>query len=414
MNGLKLAEESIYLYSHGYLETLSKARSEALTGRNAGNAVLKILYTTYKEFMVLFLPSKTTISFENKVIGLVNSKNNYDAIKYLKKDPNYKLVKIAPNNSQIAGLPHIVLKQKFFYSLLFLCCMPYLLMTNNRRYILLLHQAFGTTFSLMRILKKNRPKAIIFTNDHTPLMRSYLLAGRLLGIKTIYIQHAAVSKFFPPLEFDLSLLDGKISEDIYDGISKINGDVKFVGVSKLDDAISILRMRSNIKIIGIAVNQNDDFAIVTSVIDGLILKGYSIILRKHPLDTRNFIYNNKVENGNIITVFEFIDQSDFIIASDSSIHVEANSLKCRSIYYMFHSNKEMHDYYKFVKSKFIDEVINVESLLNYIENFNYSNFDFESDIFKYYNAVIGTKNYGHSARLIKEAIDESFIKQNRI
>ena len=40
-------------------------------------------------------------------------------------------------------------------------------------------------------------------------------AAKQLSIKTAYVQHAPVTREFPPLEVDLALLDGPVSVERY-------------------------------------------------------------------------------------------------------------------------------------------------------------------------------------------------------
>ena len=65
-------------------------------------------------------------------------------------------------------------------------------------------------------LQKIRPKLALISNDHTVQARSLRISAEILGIKTLYMQHASVSEIFPPLEFDYALLDGEIAyPDLY-------------------------------------------------------------------------------------------------------------------------------------------------------------------------------------------------------
>ena len=67
----------------------------------------------------------------------------------------------------------------------------------------------------INILSKTKPKLVIVSNDHSLNCRSLRLAAQILGIRTLYIQHASISNIFPPLEFDYALLDGLVSYKKY-------------------------------------------------------------------------------------------------------------------------------------------------------------------------------------------------------
>lgn len=238
-------------------------------------------------------------------------------------------------------------------------------------------------------------------------MRSYILACKELNLKTVYIQHGTVSKYFPPLIFDTALLDSEYSQNIYKKIAPYKTKVKLIGIPKLDTAIAKIKKRNFVSVIGIAINQNDDLKIVNEIVNELIANSYSVILRKHPSDVREMHFDNKVNYGNTTDVLSFINQIDFLIASDSSIHVEANSLKCRSVYYMLHNNQNKYDYYGFVKNKFIDEVKSKKELIQYIQKFEYSGFNFFSKELRYYNAALRNDLYANSSELTKKYIYES-------
>ena len=115
---------------------------------------------------------------------------------------------------------------------------------------------------------------MIFANDHIPEARSCILACKKLGIKTVYIQHGAVSKYFPPLEFNLALLESQYSLDIYKRSKDIDTEIKLIGISKLDKEILKIRKRDKINKIGIAFNQNDDLQKVEKLVETLIQNDY--------------------------------------------------------------------------------------------------------------------------------------------
>lgn len=411
---LKLLKDAIganFLYRNGYLDTLSRERRFSLIGENTFARLKIILITTFKESKLIFIKSDP-VDVSGKHICLINSENNYAALKFLKSD-QVIFIKFTVLGSEVAGCTKYVLNYKFFFSILFILYLPIILLSKrNRNNLIFLHKAFGLEFLFKKYLKKNRPNNLIFTNDHIPEMRSYILAARDLGVKTIYIQHGSVSPYFPPLIFDQALLESQYSLDTYSGIGiSKNTEYNLIGMPKLDHIIKKAVERKNINIIGLAVNQNDEKEKIVELIESLSNK-YFIVLRKHPLDNRDFIegLDSRVKNGNESNVFDFISSIDFLIASDSSIHVEANSLKCRSIYFMMHSNKIKYDYYGYVKNQFIDEVNSIEELKEYIKNFDYPDFDFFSEKLRYYNIALNRNLYGKSTNLIESKL--GFIKIN--
>lgn len=405
MNLITHAKKALSIYTSGYTETLNLERQTIILGGSSFvNRIIRTILSVYEEILCVFRMTSSELNIADKVICLVNSKNNYNSLQFLTSQ-DYVLLKVTNKGKALKHVPTYYLKRKLYYSILFLIQLPILALSkSNRKYIVLLHQAYGTQNLFSNFLKKNKPKAVVFANDHIPEMRSYLLACKQLGIKTIYLQHGAVSKYFPPLLFDLSLLDGIRSKTIYETISDVAGQIKLIGIPKLDKDINNVRKRISIRTIGIAVNQNDDLKIVEEIITALKEK-YEVVIRMHPSDTRRLEIDDMI-NGNEMSLGKFINMSDFLVASDSSIHVESNSLECRSVYYMMHKNRLKRDYYGFVENKFIDSVDTSSDLLNYIDNFKYSLFSFTIERINQYNSAIGSSYYGKSSDRALQLIQE--------
>lgn len=401
---LRNAKDALYLYKNGYLNTLSKKRFEGIVGRSLLFRLRVVLVNTLKEFKLIF-HHKSKLNIEGKIVCIINSKNNYEALKFL-KSPEVVFLKPTVLGDKVENVKTHRFKSKFFYSLPFIIYLPYILLDRlNRRDLILLHKAFGLTSLFSSLLIKQRPRLVVFANDHIPDARSFILACKNAGVKTAYIQHGSVSKYFPPLEFDLALLESQYSKDIYTSNKKSNSRIELIGIPKLDKEIKQIRQRSSIKTIGIAINQNDDLQKVEKLVEALIHNDYKVILRKHPADIRKVASLFDIQDGNSMSVFDFIHGSDFIVASDSSIHVEANSLKCRSIYFKLHDNANKYDYYNFVKNDFVDEALTVSQVLDRINRFNYKSFDFFSKRLSYYNSALDHDLYGRSSdKALKEIL----------
>lgn len=405
------AIEACFIYRNGYINTLNQNRRETLIGKNLFYRLKRILIITIKEFKVL-VKSNPDLVISNKTLALINSKNNKNALSFIKSD-EVVFYKFTVLGNSIPDCQQYYLKIKFFYSLLFWFIIPFLVLSNkNRLSLIQLHKSFGVKVLFKKILKKHKPKKILFTNDHIPEMRSFLLAAKDMGIETIYIQHGSVSKYFPPLIFDLALLESQYSFDTYSkiGIPK-ETKIELIGMPKLDKTIDRIKKRKKLKVIGVAINQNDEIERIKEVMNALLKENYIVFFRKHPLDFRifNFAKDKTVIDGNRYDVLDFIQEIDFLIASDSSIHVEANSLQCRSLYYPLHSNECKKDYYEFVKNGFIDEVKSPSMLISYLKLFDYSSFNFFSKELNYYNEALGSDFYGKS---IEKSLIHLKLNQN--
>jgi len=403
MSAYKNVINSLYLYRNGYLETLNKQRFNGIVGGNIIFRLRIILTNTFKEFTLLFVKNPK-LNIKGKIVCVINSANNYESLKFL-KSPGVVYLKPTVLGNNIQNVITYRFKSKFFYSLLFIIYLPYILLDKlNRRDLILLHKAFGLTSLFSAFLKKQRPRLVVFANDHIPDARSFILACKNLGVNTAYIQHGSVSKFFPPLEFNLALLESQYSKDIYKLSEETRPRIELIGIPKLDVEIFKTKKRTKIKTVGVAINQNDDLPKVEKLLEVLTHSGYKVILRKHPADIRKITSKVNIQDGNNIGVFDFIHASDFIIASDSSIHVEANSLLCRSIYFKMHSNHKKYDYYGYVKNDYIDEAKTISDLCQKLLEFDYSTFNFFSNKMLYYNSAMESSLYGRSSEVSKEII----------
>ncbi|WP_254277424.1 hypothetical protein [Halomonas sp. 3H] len=68
----------------------------------------------------------------------------------------------------------------------------------------------------------------IFANDHTDISVALSMVMKLQNVPRIYVQHAEVTKDFPALDFEISILRNKKSLDTYAEIGKIEGAVYII------------------------------------------------------------------------------------------------------------------------------------------------------------------------------------------
>ncbi len=213
---------------------------------------------------------------------------------------------------------------------------------------------------------------IVFSNDHSNISRAFLKGALSLGVKTAYLQHAAVTKNFPHLEFDYVFLDGLDSARKYEEISQLKGRT-FLGKSftygapRMDAVFGLQNGRSfdRFQRVGIAINLLDDEAVVLQKISELIEStSYLIFVRPHPrLELSDFFkkrlgaWARRVKWVRPQSLVDYLAEIDILIAGDSSIHLEAVASGALSFYYNFGSGGG--DYYGFLMSgistRFISE-----------------------------------------------------------
>lgn len=268
-------------------------------------------------------------------------------------------------------------------------------------------KAVGMENVAWRVLNRYRPQALVFTNDHGPKNRALLWAGKKIGIPTIFIQHASVSKYFPPLKFDLNLLEGEENLHNYQACGPIEGKVELIGMPKFDEYYSLRNTSNRVKKIGICANIFDETDRLTEVIHQIShnFPDCQLSFRLHPRDHRQFelppgtSFSDSKEEG----IFDFLKRQDLIIAGDTSTHLEAILLNVYSIYYRF--NGSFYDYYGYLRNEMVEEAINMEQLVEMIKSLK----DNRPEVFQKaqkYNAVVGTSLDGKSADLAIELIRE--------
>jgi len=213
------------------------------------------------------------------------------------------------------------------------------------------------------LLKKCNPCFVITANDHNVSNRCLRAVAEHLGIKTVYLQHASVSALFPALSYDYAFLDGQASLDCYlkceSGYARHCGRAKrglvFLSGQKKELDFTQSCVNSHV---GVAINMLDDPRKVLELINELVNVGLEVKLRWHPAQLENDKDLLKKELSEINEV-EFSDPDcqrvscffsglSFLVAGNSSIHLEATLIGLRSIYFEFNPASSP-DYYGYVK-----------------------------------------------------------------
>lgn len=206
-------------------------------------------------------------------------------------------------------------------------------------------------------LRDSNIKVVIVSNDHNPENRVIKEVANSLGIKTCYVQHAHVSNLFPPLDFDYAFLDGVCSLEIYKKLGNIDSEVFLSGSKKNLKLLKKNYSNSGNLVLGVAINLEDE---IESVLSNFSILSFSkVIVRLHPrykfrrdeipikkkYDTVSF------HSANDVSLADFFDQIDILVAGNSSIHLEAAISGIKSFY--IGSVNSVHDYYGFVESELV-------------------------------------------------------------
>jgi len=289
------------------------------------------------------------------------------------------------------------------------------ILENFSNYFFILGMLFWWTI-LLKILNV---KSIFFSNDHLVYHRILRMAAQINKIPTIYIQHASVTKKFPKLEFDISLLEGRDSYHKY-SFFKNNSIIRLIGTPKFDKFFKKINQSKKIRSIGICTNILDMETDIENVCRSLFCffgSELEIFIRPHPRDTRcNFYdriskaYQIKLSNSKKESSFGFLSNVDLIIAGDSGIHLEAVLMNVYSIYY----SAENKDYYGFLKNNLVTDYFDIDSTNNLCKRIKKISND-KPDVrsrAKYYVDTVETAYDGKSTEFAVGIIDEYILKKN--
>ena len=368
----------------------------------------------------VFQPIQNSEKLQGKVWLYVVSQNNYEALHFL-REARPDAVLVAGQSKQIGRYNAVVnrlsLRRKLLYYWQFPLAMAGLIrMEGNRtwRFFDLIFNAIGYYEVYCRALRCYQPKAVVFANDHNDDARALLLACRAEGVPTVYVQHASVSTNFPPLGFDLSLLEGQDALDKYSQCGPVHGQVKLVGMPKADEFLRDKNVSPAVRRVGIACNVLDETEAITAALNDLIpqFPALTFTFRAHPSDTRDFRFLQAqhpqlvFSNAKQESVFEFLTKQDALVAADTSTHLEATLLNVASLYYRFNTHTTTDDYYGYVAQGLVPRANTLPELEALLRQYALHK---PADLYRraaYYNATLGTPEEGHSreraARLLNE------------
>lgn len=360
-----------------------------------------------------FRPIKNPENLHGAVWLYVVSANNYEALQFVKETrPDAVLLAGQAKNIGRYGksVNRLSLRRKMLYYWQYPLVLTGLLLSEGRRawrFFDLIYYAIGYYEVYRRALRHYRPQAVIFSNDHNDDTRALLLACRAEGVPTAYVQHASVSSSFPPLGFDLSLLEGQDALDKYRLCGPVAGRVELVGMPKADAYLARRNTAPAVRRVGLACNIHDPLPAITDTLLYLSHEFPNLLftLRPHPSDTRDFgplrqqLPQLRWSNARQENVFDFLHQQDALVAADTSTHLEATLLSVASVYFRFADNPLTRDYYGYVAHGLIDAAADLPALAAWLRRYQQAK---PLDLHRraaYYNATLGTPDEGRSQAL---------------
>ena len=366
----------------------------------------------------VFRPINNPDDLRGKTWLYVVSANNYDALSFLRTGlPGTALV--AGQAKNIGRYGGVVNRLSLRLKLLFYWQYPVVLAGLWRRvgrpagrFFDLVFYAIGYYEVYRRALRHYRPRAVVFANDHNDDARALLLACRAEGIPTAYVQHASVSTYFPPLSFDLSLLEGQDALDKYRQCGPVAGRVELVGMPKADAFLGQKNTAPAVRRVGVACNLLDTVADVEATLAYLLaeLPDLTFTLRPHPGDRRDYgplrqrFPQLLFSDGRAESVFDFLLRQDALVAGDTSTHLEATLLNLVSLYYRFSQVAGAEDYYGYAAHGLVDWAKTLPQLVALLRRYALEKPTDHYRRASYYNATLGTPDEGQSRELALSAI----------
>ncbi|UYZ64523.1 glycosyltransferase family protein [Hymenobacter weizhouensis] len=398
------------------LEPISPASPWKRLLKVAGYAALRLVGNAFR-------PIRNPEKLRGKVWLYVVSQNNYDSLRFI-REARPDSVLVAGQSKQIGRYNRQVNRLSLRRKLLYYGQLPRvyreLRRTEGRRawrFFDLIFNAIGYYEVYCRALRHYQPRAVVYANDHNDDARALLLACQTVGIPTAYVQHASVSTNFPPLSFDLSLLEGQDALDKYRQCGPIRGRVELVGMPRADAFLSRRNTEPRVRRVALACNTLDDTEAITAAVDHLLteLPGLTFTFRPHPGDQRDFRFLARrhpalhFSDARQESVFEFVQRHDAMVAADTSTHLEATLLNLASIYYRFGSHGVADDYYGYVAHGLVERASSLPELAELLRGYQQHK---PADLYQraaYYNATLGTPEEGRSqeraVRLLNEWLD---------
>ena len=375
-------------------------------GRVLGYAGLRLVGNVFR-------PIRNPDQLRGAVWLYVVSANNYEALRFI-AEARPDAVLVAGQGKNIGRYGEAVNRLSLRRKLLYYWQYPAALLGLRQlvgeralRFFDLIFYAIGYYEVYRRAVRHYRPKAVVFANDHNDDSRSLLLACRAEGIPTAYVQHASVSTNFPPLGFDLSLLEGQDALDKYRQCGPVAGRVELVGMPKADAFLSQRNTNPRVQRVAVACNIHDPLPAITEALQFLTeqFPKLSFTLRPHPSDARDFSELRQLLPGlhwsdaRQQQVFNFLLEHDALIAADTSTHLEATLLNVASIYYRFGTNLLLDDYYGYVQHGLVKRANNLQELSVLVGQYAANKPDDLYQSAAYYNATLGTHFEGRSQQL---------------
>jgi hypothetical protein len=177
------------------------------------------------------------------------------------------------------------------------------------------------------ILGARRPDAVLVSSDSNPEEVAFVAAARALNIAQVFVSHAYPTPFSPPLDFDLSILEGEAAVTARRRTGRVRGAVLLAGIEGRSGPLDPHRFTRTKPVVGIFTPKAIAWPTLRTMIDDC--RGHFdarlVVIRWHPsmlepprLAERLDDLSRVVESPKSATVQEVAQQCDWVIAAENS------------------------------------------------------------------------------------------------
>lgn len=216
----------------------------------------------------------------------------------------------------------------------------------------------------------NDIEIVCISCDHSPICMAALAAARRQGKATCYMQHAPVTEYFPPLNYDLSVLFDRASVDAYrKAAERLNMPFNEDAITILPPFAETFRMPQVDALpyrIGICLSFFPNMSRIEDLVASLSARTdvAGISLRRHPRcrhDWSNFAVMSKVDlRSQDEAGVDFFASVDIALVSNSGVAIEAMHYG-RPTFFVQGADSLPDDYYGFVADGVLP-IFSVETL----------------------------------------------------
>ena len=177
------------------------------------------------------------------------------------------------------------------------------------------------------ILRAERPGAVLVSSDSNPEEAGFLGAARALGIPRVFVSHAYPTPLSPPLDFDLSILEGEAAVRARRRKGPIKGEVLLAGIEGESAPLDPQRFQKASPVIGIFTSKALSWTTFVAIVDDCRqhFRPRRILIRWHPsmLERRHLTRlvgdcSSIVETPREASLAEVALQCDWVIADENS------------------------------------------------------------------------------------------------